>query len=330
MKTMLRVLPLIAFVALLLVFRLVSCQPVESETTTTTTSALTTSCELTTASVPTTVGEPTTVSEPTFTTAVTAAPTTTMTPATNTTAETSPPVTNNERLDWFFIPPATLNKDIPSTIPSSVIKMISKYNVIWQAPAGQKLVYLTMDMGYEYNNNTARILNTAKAKGVPITFFITGDYLERNADLVKRMVAEGHLVGNHTYDHPNLVDMMNNAGEAGFLADLGKLETEYKKLTGQELTKAFRPSSGIYSEMILDSLNRHGYRTYFWSFAYVDWLTADQPNPATAKAKILGQLHDGEIMLLHAVSNTNTDLLPELIDEIRARGYEFGRVDQIH
>jgi len=309
MKTLLRVLPLVAFVALLVIIKLVGCQPTDPGTNTTTTAS-------------------TAASEPAVSTA---APTTTLTQVVTTTTETSPPVTNNESLDWFFVPPATLNKDLPSTIPSNVSQMISKYNVTWQAPpAGQKLVYLTMDMGYEFNGNTTKILDTAKAKGVPITFFIIGDYLERNPDLVKRMVAEGHLVGNHTYDHPNLVDIMNKSGEPGFLADLGKLEIEYKDLTGQEMAKFFRPSSGIYSEQILDSLNRHGYRTIFWSFAYVDWLTDDQPKPATAKAKILGQIHDGEILLLHAVSNTNTDLLPELIDEIRARGYEFGRVDQIH
>lgn len=314
MKILLRVLPLIIFIALLLIVRLVSCQPVNTGTTITTTPGPTTP-------VPTTVSE---------LTGSTDAPTPTLTPVATATAETSPPVTNNQSLDWFFVPPQTLNKDMPSTIPSTVSEMISKYNVIWQAPAtDQKLVYLTMDMGYEFNNNTTKILDAAKAKGVPITFFIIGDYLERNPELVKRMVAEGHLVGNHTYGHPNLVDMMNSSGESGFLADLGKLEAEYLALTGQEMAKAFRPSSGVYSEQILDSLNRHGYRTYFWDFAYVDWLTDDQPNPTTVKTKILSHLHDGEILLLHAVSNTNTDLLPELIDEIRAKGYEFGRVDQI-
>ncbi len=266
------------------------------------------------------------------TTAATSATTTapSPTPIVTTTTETHAPVTNNEKLEWYFNRPDPLNQELPSSIPASISELIAKYNTLWQAPpTAQKTVYLTMDMGYEYNENTTKILDTAKLKGVPITFFIVGDYLNSRPELVIRMLEEGHLVGNHTADHINLVDVIGESGEATMMADIHELETNFKTITGEDMAKIFRAPSGTYSEQVLDALSRNGYKTYFWSFAYQDWLVDDQPNPADAKAKILGQLHNGSIILLHAVSNTNTNLLPELIDEIRAMGYEFARVDEI-
>lgn len=323
MKTFFRVIPLTVFVAFLLAIRIGGCQifpvlPSESGTLSPTPTIGST--------------EPSHSSETgsdTETSATTTAPSetsgTAQTSATTVLPTATEPLSdNNQSLGWSFTYANPIGQDIPTGIPDSIRKLVNRYNVLWQLPpTDRKVVYLTMDNGYEYNNLTAQILDTAKLKGVPITFFIIGSYLTNNEDLVIRMTEEGHTVANHTYTHPDTVKMLDEKGPEAVLAELHRLENEYKALTGQEMSKFFRPPSGVYSERLLDLLSREGYKTVFWSFAYRDWLTDDQPDPAEAKARILGQLHNGSIILLHAVSKTNTELLPELIDEIRARGYEF-------
>jgi len=186
-----------------------------------------------------------------------------------------------------------------------------------------------MDEGYEFEQNTSEILDIAAAKKVHIAFFITGSYLRNRPDLVKRMVAEGHLVLNHSDTHPNLANLYREQGAESVMANITKLEREFKALTGKTMLKYIRPPEGAYSERLLGLMHKNGYRTVFWSFAYRDWLTNEQPDRETARRAILGELHDGSVILLHAVSNTNVALLPELIDEIRARGYSFGRLTDI-
>jgi len=322
MKTLIRVMPLTVFVAFLLAIRIGGCQifpvlPSESGTLSPTpavssseTSAPTQTGSHGTSGTTVVPSETEGTSQPSETTVLPTA--------------TGPLSDNNQSLGWSFTYADPVGQDIPTGIPDSVRKLINQYNVIWQLPQpDRKVVYLTMDNGYEYNNLTAQILDTAKMKGVPITFFIIGSYLTNNEDLVIRMVEEGHTVANHSYTHPDTVKMLDEKGAEAVLADIHRLETAYKDLTGQDMVKLYRAPSGVYSERLLDLMSREGYKTVFWSFAYRDWLTDDQPDPAEAKARILGQLHNGSVILLHAVSKTNTELLPELIDEIRARGYEF-------
>jgi len=327
MKTFLRVLPLTVFVSLLLAIRIGGCQLLPVLTTESAMPSLTSEASSSETEKPTeTTHSGTSTNSPTET-----EPVSTTRPDGTETQPTIMPTTtaaelseNNQSLGWSFIYADPAGQDRPTGISDSVRKMIDRYDVIWQLPrTDRKVVYLTMDNGYEYNNNTARILDTAKLKGVPITFFIIGSYLVNNENLVIRMVEEGHTVANHSYTHPDTVDMLAKEGVDAVLADMHRLETAYYELTGQEMARFFRPPSGIYSERLLDLMSREGYTTVFWSFAYRDWLTDDQPDPAAAMERILGQLHDGSIILLHAVSNTNTDILPALIDEIRARGYEF-------
>ena len=314
MKTFLRVLPLTIFVAFLLAIRIGGCQllpvlPTGSDKPTPTLTPTLAPGET----------EPAGSAQPSETTAQ---PTITVPTTTSKLSD------NNQSLGWSFIYADPAGQEQPTGISDSVRKLIDPYKVLWQVPqTDRKVVYLTMDNGYEYNNNTARILDTAKLKGVPITFFIIGSYLTNNEDLVIRMTEEGHTVANHSYTHPDTVKMLDEKGIDAVLADIRRLEKAYRDLTGQEISRFFRPPSGIYSERLLDLLSREGYTTVFWSFAYRDWLTDDQPDPAAAKERILGQLHNGSIILLHAVSNTNTDILPELIDEIRARGYEFAKLE---
>ncbi len=233
---------------------------------------------------------------------------------------------------WSYNRPAStsLFKDIRVTIPSAAATLIAPWSVIWQArPASQKTVYLTMDEGYEFETNTSEILDIAASRNVRIAFFITGSYLRSQPALVRRMLAEGHLVLNHTDTHPNLAALYAEKGAAAVMASLQKLETEYRVLTGQSMRRYVRPPSGAYSERLLGLLKQNGYRTVFWSFAYRDWLTAEQPDPADALRAVLGELHDGSVILLHAVSNTNVAILPQVIDGIRARGYRIGSLTDI-
>ena len=328
MKNIVIFVVLIGIIVLLLAVRIGGCQLFPEIPTGTTSSG----ASDTTAGSET--GNPTTTASeseaPTTTASESSAPTSIAptTQATTLTPTTSAPISNISH-GWFFVTGDPTGHDKPATVPNDVSELIDGYDVIWQKPiAGRKVVYLTMDNGYEFNNNTASILDTAKDKQVPITFFVIGSYIENNPDLVKRMVEEGHTVANHSYTHPDSVKMLDEKGEEAFLADIRRLETAFRDLTGREIARLYRTPSGIYSERLLYLMTREGYRTVFWSFAYQDWLTDDQPDPEKAKARILNQLHDGSVILLHAVSNTNTEILPELIDGIRARGYEFARLEE--
>ncbi|MDD3953722.1 MAG: polysaccharide deacetylase family protein [Lentisphaeria bacterium] len=147
--------------------------------------------------------------------------------------------------------------------------------------------------------------------------------MAHNPDRERRMAAEGHQVANHTQRHPNLVDLLEEQGPQAVLDELTAVSAAFAELTGQEMPLLMRPPEGSYSPRLLTLLDAAGYRTAFWSFAYRDWLTDDQPDPGEALRKILSQLHPGSALLLHTVSETNAAILPELIDSARARGYTF-------
>ncbi|MBE6778912.1 MAG: delta-lactam-biosynthetic de-N-acetylase [Ruminococcaceae bacterium] len=186
----------------------------------------------------------------------------------------------------------------------------------------QKTVYLTFDAGYE-NGYTAPLLDTLKKHQVPATFFVVGHYLESAPDLVRRMVAEGHTVGNHTYHHP---DMSVIAGQEDFARELAQVEEAYRQVTGQEMPRLYRPPQGKYSPQNLQMAKALGYRTYFWSLAYVDWYTDRQPTREQAFDKLLGRIHPGAVVLLHSTSATNAEILDELLTKWKEMGYSFGRL----
>ena len=185
-------------------------------------------------------------------------------------------------------------------------------------PDGGKVLYLTFDAGYE-NGYTDAILDTLKKREVPAAFFLVGDYLEREPDLVRRMAAEGHIVGNHTRTHP---DMTKLEGDA-FAAELRGMEELYEDVTGQTLPKFYRPPQGLYSEENLKQAQALGYKTVFWSLAYADWDNEHQPDPDGAVEKLTGRLHDGAVVLLHATSKTNAEILDRLIGKWQDMGYRF-------
>lgn len=212
----------------------------------------------------------------------------------------------------------------PPTGNASVDEL-KKYNAYYRADTDEKIIYLTFDAGYE-NGYTSSILDTLKKHEVPAAFFLVGNYIKTSPDLVKRMVDEGHIVGNHTYSHP---DMSKISSKENFQKELTDLEVEYEKVVGQKLQKYYRPPQGIYSEENLEMANDLGYKTFFWSLAYVDWYVDDQPSKEEALDKLLGRIHPGAVVLLHSTSQTNAEVLDELIGKWKDMGYTFGTLDQL-
>lgn len=210
---------------------------------------------------------------------------------------------------------------------------LAKYNAYYIAGSNgkeddsksAKPVYLTFDAGYE-NGYTAEILDILKEKKVPAAFFLVGNYIEENPELVKRMEAEGHIVGNHTMHHP---DMSAIADEEAFKSEIKELEDTYREAVGKEIPKFYRPPQGKYSEANLQQASRLGYTTLFWSLAYVDWLENDQPDETESINLLNKRIHPGAIVLLHSTSKTNSRILGQLIDGWKAQGYEFRSVSEL-
>ena len=202
---------------------------------------------------------------------------------------------------------------------------LRQYQAAYIGNVGEKVLYLTFDAGYE-NGCTAKILDTLKEKQVPAAFFLVGNYIRQSPDLVRRMVAERHTVGNHTMHH---YDMSRLSDKAAFSKELTDLEALYKETVGQELPKFYRPPQGIYSEENLKMAQELGYKTLFWSLAYVDWNNDAQPTREAAFAKLLPRTHNGAVVLLHSTSKTNAEILGELIDKWKAMGYRFGTLEEL-
>lgn len=189
----------------------------------------------------------------------------------------------------------------------------------------EKVLYLTFDAGYE-NGVTAQILDALKAHNAPAAFFLVGSYITKNADLVRRMVSEGHTVGNHTMHH---YDMSKIGDKTVFAQELAGVEEAYKTVTGKEMEKFYRPPQGIYSEENLKNAKELGYKTVFWSLAYVDWLNDNQPGHDKAMEKLIPRTHNGAVVLLHSTSKTNGEILDELLTRWEEAGYRFGKIEEL-
>ena len=192
----------------------------------------------------------------------------------------------------------------------------SKYNAL-AIGEKEKVIYLTFDQGYE-NGYTTKILDTLKQNDVKATFFIIADYENRNSELVKRMIDEGHMIGNHSYHHYSMpdLDIVEARNEIVSLHD--KVREKYN----YEMT-VFRPPMGEYSEMSLAITQSCGYKTVLWSFAYADWDANKQMDCKKALNKLTNAAHCGAIYLLHSVSCTNAEVLDSLIKDLKNQGYEF-------
>jgi peptidoglycan-N-acetylmuramic acid deacetylase len=225
---------------------------------------------------------------------------------------------DNKKFSWWI----RLNKEHkPPTTNEDIEKLIDKYDGIYLGDTSQKVIYLTFDEGYE-NGYTPQILDTLKENDVKTIFFVTSSYVKNNPELVKRMLDEGHQVGNHTINHPSLPDL----GYEKLENELLGLEKEFYEQF-QVGFKYMRPPAGEYSERVLAAAQQLGYKTVFWSFAYDDWYADKIRGADYAYNKVMENLHNGAVLLLHAVSKDNADALDRIIKDIRAEGYEIRAFD---
>jgi len=202
---------------------------------------------------------------------------------------------------------------------------LSQYNALYIGNPGDKVLYLTFDAGYE-NGYTDEILDVLKKRGVKAAFFLVGNYVRDNPELSRRMAEEGHTVGNHTFSHP---DMSAISDPDKFKKELEQLEDLFFETTGKAMSKYYRPPSGKFSEKNLAMAKELGYTTVFWSLAYVDWDTNNQPTQEAAYDILLSRVHDGAVVLLHCVSRTNAEILDSLISQWQDMGYRFGTLDEL-
>jgi peptidoglycan-N-acetylmuramic acid deacetylase len=224
--------------------------------------------------------------------------------------------------NWYF---KHLQNGEPPQAPGETAHFVSKYNCYYIGDTSKKTIYLTFDEGYE-NGYTAPILDVLKKHNVKAAFFVVKPYITSNPDLIKRMVAEGHLVCNHSARHPA---MSSISDQVKFNKELSDVEEAFEQVTGTKIHKYFRPPMGKYSEQSLLYTKSYGYKTIFWSFAYADWLPDKQPSLDFAKKRILDRTHNGAIILLHSVSKTNAEILDGVITEWKNRGYEIKSLDEL-
>ena len=208
---------------------------------------------------------------------------------------------------------------------NATIDDLKQYNAYYASNTDEKILYLTFDAGYE-NGNTPAILEALKKHQAPAVFFAVGNFIKDNPDLIKRMITEGHIVGNHTMTHP---DMSQISSMESFQKELEGVEELYTSVTGEPMTKFYRPPRGVYSTENLSMAKELGYSTFFWSLAYVDWIQEQQPSKEEAFQKLIPRIHPGAIVLLHNTSSTNAAILDELLTKWEEMGYQFHSIKEL-
>jgi peptidoglycan-N-acetylmuramic acid deacetylase len=227
---------------------------------------------------------------------------------------------SNEKYGWGL---KRNSNHLQPEMPSYIADGLEKYDAYWVGSPDEKVVYLTFDEGYE-NGYTPKILDALKANNVKAAFFVTGHYLESQPELVKRMVDEGHIVGNHTARHPSLPDI---SGEQ-IKEELQAVEAKFEAVTGCREMRYLRPPKGEYSERTLAVTRELGYHNIFWSMAMVDWV----PMPGGAEESyrtVMDNLHNGALILLHAVSEDNAAAMDRILKAIKEQGYVFKTLDDL-
>lgn len=228
-------------------------------------------------------------------------------------SENNPSVGYNDRKSWWF---KRNSENIPPTAQQDI--NISQYDAYYIGDTSEKIIYLTFDEGYE-NGYTSEILDILKENDVKAAFFVTKSYIKSCPDLVKRMVEEGHIVGNHSVTHPDLTELTDEE----VLFEINDCADYFYEVTGTEMPKFFRPPQGVYSIRTLELTQSAGYKTIFWSYAYKDWDTSDQPGAQAAYDMFVENHHNGGIYLLHAVSQSNTEALDAIIKTMKDFGFTF-------
>ncbi len=228
---------------------------------------------------------------------------------------------NAEEFHWGF---KKATDETPPDAGAPFNEVLKKYGALYKGDPEEKTIYLTFDNGYEAGH-TESILDTLKEEDVYATFFLTGHYLTSATPLVKRMAEDGHIIGNHSYDHPN----MANLTEAGMKDEWHRFDHKLKELTGIERTVYVRPPKGIFNEKLLSYGNELGYRHIFWSVAFVDWHEDKPQGKAYAYNELMKQLHPGALILMHTVSSDNAEALPDFIRDAKEKGYTFKTLDDL-
>ena len=210
-------------------------------------------------------------------------------------------------------------------IGNATAAALRNYDAVYVGDTEEKVLYLTFDAGYEAGY-TEQILDVLKKHDVKAAFFVVGTYIENNPELVRRMAEEGHIVGNHTWHHYNMSQI---ADLQSFTRELQSVADQYREATGEEMLPYYRPPQGVYSEENLKMAKSLGYRTVFWSLAYVDWNRDAQPTPEQAYEKLLPRIHPGAVVLLHSTSATHAEILDDLLTKWADMGYRFWTLDEL-
>ena len=211
-------------------------------------------------------------------------------------------------------------------VGSAGVDQLKEFDAVYRGDSREPVIYLTFDAGYE-NGCTEKILDVLAKHQVKAAFFLVGNYIEKNEDLVRRMVAEGHIVANHTMHHP---DMQKISSKEEFSRELRELEDLFYEVTQTPMAKYYRPPQGSYSQENLKMAKELGYRTVFWSLAYEDWNNASQPPREQAFSKLIPRIHNGAVVLLHSTSKTNAEILDELLTKWEEMGYRFGTLEELY
>ena len=226
---------------------------------------------------------------------------------------------DNKLLGWGF----KKEKNKAPSMPDEYTSILKAYDGYYLGNQNKKVLYLTFDEGYE-NGYTNQILDVLKRTKTPAAFFVTGPYLEKETDIVNRMLDEGHIVGNHTVNHPS----MPSVNDETVVKEIDNLNNMFKEKYGKTM-KYFRPPRGEFSERTMSITRDMGYKTIFWSSAYADWDVNNQKGTDYALEQFTNQLHNGSIILLHAVSKDNANALESMINTAKKQGYTFLSLDNL-
>ncbi|MFC4596985.1 delta-lactam-biosynthetic de-N-acetylase [Cohnella hongkongensis] len=213
---------------------------------------------------------------------------------------------------------------LPSIAQEGFMDVLRRQEAIFLGNTASKELYLTFDNGYE-NGFTPRILDVLKDKQAPAAFFVTGHFVKDQAELVRRMAREGHLIGNHSWSHPDL----SQVGSDRIRSEMDQVKHSVAQLTNETEMRFMRPPRGIFSDRMLGVCRELGYTGVFWSVAYKDWDVNAQRGWRYAYDSVMGQLHPGAVILLHSVSRDNAEALGRIIDSARAQGYEFKSLNEL-
>ena len=227
---------------------------------------------------------------------------------------------DNKKHSWYVL---RRSDHLATSTGPGMAELVNKYGGFYLGNTSQKVVYLTFDEGYEYGY-TPKILDILRDNNVKAAFFITQPYLDKHLPLVQRMINEGHIVGNHTVTHPSLPGVSDQK----VIDEIEALSKSYRQKTGQDM-RYVRPPMGEFSERTLKISSDLGYRDVFWSSAYDDWDVNKQKGADYAYKMVMDNIHPGNVILLHAVSQSNTEALDSIIKDLKAQGYRFGTLNEI-